>query len=192
MATPDGRSWEGPHVCKGGPGKNHHARLPGGLVGLEGLSFILSCTEPWNTVYTLQGPTFPPRDVPLERFNSSRVPPNIRPSEHLSLYGLHQRPNPNANFGRPYLHPCFIQGNMNGHRQLFHLYPRDTQAEKLRLVIHKVMIGRFLEEFEEGNHRLSESSMGRVIQRLLVDLLFKLRAGIHLVTVGADHGEYFL
>jgi hypothetical protein len=38
--------------CKGGPGKNHRARLPGGLVGLEGLSFILSCTEPWNTVYT--------------------------------------------------------------------------------------------------------------------------------------------
>jgi hypothetical protein len=64
MTTPDGRSWEGPHVCKGGPGKNHQARLPGGLVGLEGLSFILSCTEPWNTVYTLQGPTSPPRAFP--------------------------------------------------------------------------------------------------------------------------------
>ncbi len=35
----------------------------------------------------------------MERFNSSRVPPNIRPSEHFSLYGLHQRPNPDARFG---------------------------------------------------------------------------------------------
>ncbi len=29
----------------------------------------------------------------MERFNSSPVPPNIRPSEHFSLYGLHQRPS---------------------------------------------------------------------------------------------------
>jgi hypothetical protein len=50
--------------CKGGPGKNHQARLPGGLVGLEGLSFISSCTEPWNTVYTHLGPTSPPRAFP--------------------------------------------------------------------------------------------------------------------------------
>ncbi len=50
--------------CKGGPGKNHQARLPGGLVGLEGLSFILSRTEPWNTVYILQGPTSPPGTFP--------------------------------------------------------------------------------------------------------------------------------
>jgi hypothetical protein len=50
--------------CKGGPGKNHQARLPGGLVGLEGLSFILSRTEPWNTVYTHLGPTSPPRAFP--------------------------------------------------------------------------------------------------------------------------------
>ncbi len=81
---------------------------------------------------------------------------------------------------------------MNGYRQLLHLYPRDTQAEKLRLVIHKVVIGCFLEEFKEGNHRLSESPMGRVIQGSLVDLLLKLRTGIHLVTVGADHREHFL
>jgi hypothetical protein len=35
----------------------------------------------------------------MERFKSSRVPPNIRLSEHFSLYGLHQRPRPIARFG---------------------------------------------------------------------------------------------
>ncbi len=64
MATPDGRTGRARMFCKGGPGKNHQARLPGGLVGLEGLSFILSRTEPWNTVYTHQGPTSPPRAFP--------------------------------------------------------------------------------------------------------------------------------
>jgi hypothetical protein len=90
---------KGHMFCKGGPGKNHQARLPGGLVGLEGLSLILSCMEPWNTVYTHQGPTSPPWDVPMERFNSSRVPHNIRLLEHLSLYGLHQRSESIARFG---------------------------------------------------------------------------------------------
>ena len=65
--------------CKGGPGKNHQARLPGALVGLEGLSFILSCTEPWNTVFTHAVSNFSSWGVPMERFNSSPVPPNIRP-----------------------------------------------------------------------------------------------------------------
>jgi hypothetical protein len=40
--------------CKCGQGKNHQARLPEGLVGLERLSiFIMSCWEPWNTVFIL-------------------------------------------------------------------------------------------------------------------------------------------
>jgi hypothetical protein len=64
---------------KGGPGKNHQARLPGALVGLEGLSFILSRTEPWNTVYTHIWSNFSSWGVLMERFNSSPVPPNIRP-----------------------------------------------------------------------------------------------------------------
>jgi hypothetical protein len=94
--------------CKGGPGKNHQARLPGGLVGLEGLSFILSRTEPWNTVYTPLGPTSPPRAFPRNVFNSSPVPPNIRLSEHFSLYGLHQRPNSKARFGSADLGRIFL------------------------------------------------------------------------------------
>jgi hypothetical protein len=40
--------------CECGQGKNHLAITPEGLVGLEGLSiFILSCWEPWNTVFIL-------------------------------------------------------------------------------------------------------------------------------------------
>ncbi len=40
--------------CECGQGKNHLAITPKGLVGLEGLSiFILSCWEPWNTVFIL-------------------------------------------------------------------------------------------------------------------------------------------
>jgi hypothetical protein len=64
MATPEAAAGRARMFCKGGPGKNHQARLPGGLVGLEGLSFILSRTEPWNTVYTHLGPTSPPRAFP--------------------------------------------------------------------------------------------------------------------------------
>jgi hypothetical protein len=44
----------------------------------------------------------------MERFNSSRVPPNIRLSEHFSLYGLHQRPSPKTRFGSADLGRIFL------------------------------------------------------------------------------------
>jgi hypothetical protein len=60
----DGGGFKGQHqaaalvngriYCEGGQGKNHLAIAPEGPVGLEGLSiFILSCWEPWNTVFIL-------------------------------------------------------------------------------------------------------------------------------------------
>jgi hypothetical protein len=52
---------------------------------------------------------------------------------------------------------------MNDHRQLFHLDPCDAQTKKLRFIIHKVVIGRFLEKLKKGYHGLSESAVGRVI-----------------------------
>ncbi len=65
--------------CECGRGKNHQARLPEGLVGLEGLSiFILGCWEPWNTVFMLCFWV-----VPMERFNSSLVSPKVRLWEHI-------------------------------------------------------------------------------------------------------------
>ena len=84
--------------CKGGPGKNHQARLPGALVGLEGLSFILSCTEPWNTVYTHVMSNFSSWGVPMERFNSSTVPPNFRP-RNISSYTAFIRGRLHTRFG---------------------------------------------------------------------------------------------
>ncbi len=86
----NGYAWrpqQGGPACfaKGGPGKNHQARLPGALVGLEGLSFILSCTELWNTVYTHIVSNFSSWGVPMERFNSSPVPPNFMP-RNISSY----------------------------------------------------------------------------------------------------------
>ncbi len=84
--------------CKGGPGKNHQARLPGALLGLEGLSFILSRTEPWNTVYTHIRSNFSSWGVPMERFNSSLVPPNFRP-RNTSSYTASIRGRIHTRFG---------------------------------------------------------------------------------------------
>ncbi len=44
----------------------------------------------------------------MERFNSSRVPSNIRPLEHFSLYGLHQRPRPIARSGSAEIGRIFL------------------------------------------------------------------------------------
>ncbi len=42
------------YIVNVGRAKNHLAITPEGLVGLDGLSiFILSCMEPWNTVFIL-------------------------------------------------------------------------------------------------------------------------------------------
>ncbi len=84
--------------CKGGPGKNHQARLPGALVGLEGLSFISSCTELWNTVYTHIMSNFSSWVVPMERVNSSPVPLNFRP-RNISPYTAFIRGRPYTWFG---------------------------------------------------------------------------------------------
>jgi hypothetical protein len=65
--------------CECGQGKNHLATTPEGLVGPDGLSiFILSCREPWNTVFILCRSIFSFRSVPTERFNSSSVPAKVR------------------------------------------------------------------------------------------------------------------
>ncbi len=82
--------------CKGGPGKNHQARLPRGLVGHEGLSFILSCTKPWNTVYTHQGPTSPSGTFPWNVsivlvFRLTSGPRNTSPCV-ASIRGRNQSP----------------------------------------------------------------------------------------------------
>jgi hypothetical protein len=86
--------------CKGRRGKNHQARLPEGLVGLEGLSsIILSCMEPWNNVYIPQGPTSPPGTF---QWNVSIVLAFRLTSglwEHFSLCVLTWRPKLYASLG---------------------------------------------------------------------------------------------
>jgi hypothetical protein len=69
------------------------------LVGLEGLSFILNCTEPWNTVYIHRGPTSPPGTF---QWNASIVLVFRLTSglwEHSSLHVLPWRPKLYASFG---------------------------------------------------------------------------------------------